>query len=335
MDLFKEYKRPYKSVFILISHSVSDFRVALAGRWLKKWGYHVEIADSIAAWQGTHFDVTICSRPNAEICLILDTWIKAGRNVIIDMDDDFMAIPPENPAYQFIGAGKQGYHKILLNTIKNATKLVTTAPELAMRYGRETVIIPNCWDEENKLWGRKQKRETVNIGWIGTTTHKMDFEIVRTVLHEILEEQPMAKLVIGLDFEIYRAFETVPEHQKLFIPGMSYEEYPNFYYYCDIILAPLLDTYFNRAKSDIKLVEAGAAGLSWVASQIPFYERWGGGKGGGGYIAHNRDEWKNLITFLIVNKGARESIGMEGNLVSQSRTSELMAKEWQILIESL
>lgn len=331
MDLYKEYKQPYKSILFILSNSVSDFRLTLAAKWLSEWGYNVEVTTSVPAWLSTYHDVIVVGRPCLELLPILDMWIKAGKNVVIDMDDDFMAIPRTNPAYPMIGHGRPGYMKGLAETIKKAAVLTVTTPEVAIRYGREAVIIPNCWDETNRLWQSNMGHNTVNIGWVGTQTHWEDFQLVKDALLQVLSERPNARVVIGLDDKLYKLFESLPEDRRMFIPGLPYEIYPVFYQYTDIVLAPLLDNYFNRAKSEIKLIAAGAASRAWIASPMPFYREWEVG----GVFADTQEQWKEKILMLVDNNEMRLCDGSAGHDKALTRTSEIIAREWQILVDRL
>lgn len=331
MDLYRQYNHPYKSILFILSNSVSDFRLTLAAKWLSEWGYNVEVTTSVPAWLSTYHDVIVVERPCLELLPILDLWIKAGKTVIIDMDDDFMAIPKTNPAYPIIGQGRPGYMSGLETTIKKATVLTVTTPEVAIRYGRDAVIIPNCWDETNKLWQSRLQRNTVNIGWVGTQTHWEDFQLVKDALMQVLSERPSTKVVIGLDDKIYNLFESLPENRKLYIPGMPYQIYPAFYGYTDIVLAPLLDNHFNRAKSEIKLIEAGAASRAWVASPMPFYYDWYYG----GVFASTPENWYSQIIGLVDNPPDMLNQGEVGHAKALTRTSEIIAREWQIMVDRL
>jgi hypothetical protein len=204
------------------------------------------------------------------------------------------------------------------------------------RYGRNCVVIPNCYDEENTLWAVRKKRETVNIGWIGTATHREDFELAREPLLQILSECKEAKIVIGLDPKIYEMFKEIPENRKMFIPALPYQEYPSFYAYTDIMLAPLLDTYFARAKSDIKLVEAGAASQPFVASALPFYTDWCNiTPYSPGLIADEPDMWYAQLKRLVDTKIVRVTKGAQNHINAQTRTSEKTSRLWDQLLRSL
>jgi glycosyltransferase involved in cell wall biosynthesis len=323
-------RQPYKSVLFILSGSVSDFRMTLAARNLVEKGYHVEvISGNVPIFKMLHYDVTICERPFMDICRFIKMAVEAGRKVIIDMDDDFYSIPPENPAYKSLGKGNAAYISVLKEAITVASGLVVASPELIGRYGREATVIPNCYNEENVLWSKPHpKRDKVNIGWVGTATHREDMLLVKDALMKLAGEREDVKVVIGGDYEIFKLFYDLPEHKKLFIPYAPYEQYPAFYYNLDILVAPLIDNNFNRAKSDIKLVEAGAAGIPYICSDIPMYhDYWK--QYGGGWLC-GPDAWYNLLLAMVEKKTERFNIGMQGlDSVVMNRQSNNLTSKWE------
>jgi hypothetical protein len=65
----------------------------------------------------------------------------------------------------------------------------------------------------------------------------------------------------------------------------------------DIGIAPLSDTPFNHAKSDIKAMEYSSAGIPWIASPMTAYSElvgdWGAGR-----LAKNGQQWNRHIRDL-------------------------------------
>jgi glycosyltransferase involved in cell wall biosynthesis len=330
-EVYRTYKHPYKSVLFVLSNSVSDFRMLLAAKWMSRWGYNVNISDNLPEWLGIHYDVIVCPRPNADISKMLVNYLSNGIKVIIDMDDDFYSIPKENPAYNMLGEGAKGYHKELRKVIEKATAFVTTTKELAIRYGRESVVINNYYDEENPLWKIPAPKHMFSIGWIGTDTHRQDFNLAFEAISRILSEREDVRVVIGNDPGIYNKFEAVPERQKLFFLGLAYPIYPVFYKFCDVVVSPLEDNYFNRAKSDIKLLEANASGVPWVASPLPMYfdYRYGG------MFAKTPEDWYSCLTEFMTNSEILKADTNIGSGNADGRTSRIMAKKWEKLISSL
>ena len=337
MDLYREYKKPYRSALFVGSSSVSDFRMGLAARWLGEWGWHTEIeVSSIATWLASKFDIVVCARPNLDICRALLSWMKGRTPVVVDMDDDFFSVPKSNPAYISIGpGGNPAYHPILKETIALATGFTSTTEEIGKRYKRESFVIPNPWDEKNpnaKLPFRRHG-DLINIGWTGTTTHRDDFKLVQPALVRILQEREDVGIVIGMDEALYDQFRFLPPSRRMFIPPLSYQNYPMSFRHMDILVSPLEDTHFNRAKSDIKLLDAASQSVPWVASPVLPYL-----KAEGGLFASSEQEWYEQLSFLL-NKEyglmVRAQAGEKGYNWALGRRSEVYARAWEGYLQKL
>jgi glycosyltransferase involved in cell wall biosynthesis len=334
-NLYQSYKKPYKSVLYIGSGGVSDFRLGLAARYFSQNNiYETNFTLVLHEYLGMHYDVIICSRPNPGVCQVLNRFMDAGKKVVIDLDDDFLSIPRSNPCYPTMGAGNVGYHDILLKTIARATALTVAMPELGKRYRRDdAIVIPNCYDDENPLWNLPpMKHDYIGIGWAGTNTHHEDFDLVEKPLIETIQKYPNTKLVIGSDTKIYERFTELDETRKLYLPAMPFAYFPSFYRYIDIGIAPLQDTVFTRAKSNIKLIEAGAAGIPYIASNVLPYQSWAGG----GTLVSSEDEWREVLDkYVRMDSSARSAIGHEGAMAAQSYKATVIDALWMQLIEEL
>jgi SAM-dependent methyltransferase len=65
-------------------------------------------------------------------------------------------------------------------------------------------------------------------------------------------------------------FEALQTPHKTFTPTCDYDTYMNLLGGCEISLMPLDDNPFNRAKSDLKFIEAGACRVAGLASHIVY-----------------------------------------------------------------
>jgi glycosyltransferase involved in cell wall biosynthesis len=213
--------------------------------------------------------------------------------------------------------------------------IVTTTTEVVARRLKVTdknAIIPNYYDANNSSWQNAHFRhKTINIGWCGTTTHRADFSLCENAVKRILTEYPNTKIVIGGDDEIYARFREFPQSQRQFLPFMQYDDYPLMLAQFDILLAPLQDDWFNQAKSDIKLVEAGAVGIPVVVSPISFYKLWPGV-----VVAEGSDDWYNGIKGLVTDEETRKTFGQWiRDRVLAERSSEVIAKRWIEVLDGL
>ena len=65
-------------------------------------------------------------------------------------------------------------------------------------------------------------------------------------------------------------FDALESPHKQFEPMADYANYMRILGECDIAFMPLADTEFNRAKSDLKFIEAGAARVAALASDVVY-----------------------------------------------------------------
>ena len=105
--------------------------------------------------------------------------------------------------------------------------------------------------------------------------------------------------------------------------------YPAMFAFFDIFLAPLIDDVFNRAKSDLKLVDGGARGIPCIASPLPMYSDWAGGV----LFANSDSEWENQLLKLIDNRELREALGKEGRERAKTRTIDKIGERWEGVIQ--
>ena len=324
----------YKSVLVIRANAVSDFRMELAYRHLLRAGFDAEIITQVPFYKAGQFDVFLCCRPGVSMIEFLKVCIIAGKQVIIDLDDDFNSIPRHNPAYAYTGAGHATYLPELKKLLLNPAVVTTFArQELCDRYRVEGIVVPNFYDEENPFWDTPKRKQDgiVTIGWSGTSTHREDFNIVEPTLHKLFAEYPQAHLVVTNDDQLYNRFPDVEEERKLFIPGLPYADYPLVFSYMDIMVAPLRDTHFNRAKSEIKLVECGASKTAYVASDLPFYREWGVG----GYVVQD-DQWEGTLFTMMENPEMINVMANEGHVkATTERTSKVVCQKWVELVEKL
>ena len=184
----------------------------------------------------------IFQRPLYDALPIITDCKKRGIEVIVDLDDDFMAIPKDEPTYNTVGFGHPEGIQHLIGSIQMADKLVCATEVLAKRYttfNPHTLVIPNYWDDYNPFWNNRWKHEGVWIGWAGTPTHRNDFAPLVPVIEQVLRENPTARILIANDKVLYEMLRKVPESQKLFLYGVPYLEYPLVLSGFDILLAPL------------------------------------------------------------------------------------------------
>jgi glycosyltransferase involved in cell wall biosynthesis len=116
---------------------------------------------------------------------------------------------------------------------------------------------------------------------------------------------------------------------------VPYDQYPITVGYFDIMLAPLINDHFNNAKSDIKLIDAGAMGIPYVASNIPVYKEWFDGDGNKAGLLSPDDQWYENMKYLVQNKEIRDNMGRAGKKAVKKRDMINLGELWLETIDKV
>jgi glycosyltransferase involved in cell wall biosynthesis len=182
----------------------------------------------------------------------------------------------------------------------------------------------------------------VTIGWMASSEHQYDAEQtpIVPVLQRLLDERSDVRVVtIGVALELqsdrYRHIKGVRfiEQSRRRLPtgasgvslGVMTGGLTNHLAQFDIGIAPLADSQFNEARSNIKLKEYAAAGAVWLASpRGPYLEM--GEDQGGRLVADN--DWFEAITRLIVKRRERAKLAKRAAKWATGQTIEQNAYRW-------
>ncbi len=159
--------------------------------------------------------------------------------------------------------------------------------------------------------------ETFRIGWAGSLGHMADILSIQPVFIQLLEEFPQLRLA-------FMGNESLPETLHLpldrvdYTPWGSMEQYLRFWAPIHVGIAPLLDTPYNRCRSDIKAVEmAATATLPVLQRALPyqdFIERTGVPSYDG-----NRELLETLRALIAAPDKLRTAIGTAYEYIRKER----------------
>ncbi len=102
-------------------------------------------------------------------------------------------------------------------------------------------------------------------------------------------------------------FEALHSPHKQFAPTCDHETYLGLLGQCEISLMPLTDTPFNRAKSDLKFIEAGACRVAAVASHVTYGDSIEDGRTG--LLFHGADELRDRLLRLVAMPELARTLG--------------------------
>ena len=235
---------------------------------------------------------------------------RLGKPVLIDIDDWLLHVPEDHSdrAY-FMNRPTQETIRLALQT----ATAVTTSTEVIARYcaalGLQAHVVPNTVDCAR--YARLPRANSVTtIGFCGSMTHRPDMSLVSSGLRDLLQRYPARVRVVSMGCPL-------PELEDL--PGYTYHEPVAATAYAeamsnlrlDIGLAPLHDTSFNRAKSDIKYLEYAATGAATIASPAEPYMA-SVREDRGMLVATNTPEvWSDAMERLVADAPLRHRLAEE------------------------
>jgi len=217
------------------------------------------------------------------------------------------------------------------------TKELADAYRDTLKASAEMFVLPNSvdlkdWDFPLKKHTADGKEGVVRIGWQGSWSHMYDFSDT-----ELLDALKKIKKEYGKKVEI--CFFTNLTRDKLdmkeakFYKPVPLIKYPKRLSTLDfdIGLAPLRDTEFNRAKSNIKYLEYGLLGVPTVASKVAPYNDTKS------VLVKNRyNDWYKAIKELIENPQLRTDLGLLAKKdVIENYNIKNNAKLWDQAYEQL
>jgi hypothetical protein len=199
---------------------------------------------------------------------------RRGCLVVVDSDDAFSALDPDHPQYEL----QIKRAAILDDVMGESDEVWLSTDELAAAYpGRATHVVRNTLDLG--LWRPDDVPSPLpgvaplRILYMGTTTHDGDFALIAPVLDRLHAAHPGEFEVVMVG--VGRGLPEKPWMDVLKPPDGAY---PRFVPWLasqgpfDIGISPLVDSTFNRAKSDIKCLDYLALGARPVVSDVLPYQ---------------------------------------------------------------
>ena len=195
-----------------------------------------------------------------------------------------------------------------------------TASEEMYRLSEEAIyrrdVLPNLSDnqtprhktKQRALWRGLAQDEAITIGYFsGSISHNSDFEMILPILIKLLKKYGHLQIMIMGDLDIPPQLMEFKD-RIIVVPFSSWNRIPFYLARCDINIAPLEDTIFNRAKSENKWVEAALVKVPTIASNIgAFAEMINNGETG--ILCDNNEDWEKGLRQLIESRDLRKKIG--------------------------
>jgi glycosyltransferase involved in cell wall biosynthesis len=256
-----------------------------------------------------------------------------GVAITFDNDDDLRMVDVSSaePGKMISGArGRlENMRKFsgMLKIMRFADLTTTPSELLADTYRQagasEVTVIENYLDDRSiPGYGSRTSHEGIAVGWVASKEHELDLSHlpVADALAKLLERYPQLRVV------------TVGSRLRLDSPRYEYRKAVRFVDLVgvcagfDIGIAPLLDTPFNRARSNVKLKEYAAGGAAWLASAVGPYR--GMGRREGGSLVDG-DRWFEALDALMRSGFARRRLSRSALKWAQTQTLDNHVHRWE------
>jgi len=200
----------------------------------------------------------------------------AGKKTLVEYNDNFYFPPAASPVADAWNSPlvTQSYERFMTEsdaiivTGEGLKELFSSRFEIPVHIlrnhlPRETSAFDELWEEPSR---------EIRIGVAGSLGHMSDYMAITSSLRALFKKFPAAVLHV-MGNESLPSIIGLPPERIRFTPWGSMEEYFNFLRPLHLGLAPLLNTPYNRCRSDVKALEiAGAGTLPLLPRLLPYDE---------------------------------------------------------------
>jgi glycosyltransferase involved in cell wall biosynthesis len=223
---------------------------------------------------------------------LLRMLIDAGWLVVTEFDDhpDFFSGMQDPAQLTF-----RGVHAIQTSTPALADVLRTRNPEIA--------IFPNAIDVLPEVRNFAEPRALTMF--FGALNREQDWRDYIPIINDVAEMAgERLKFQVVHDDAFFNALSSP---HKTFTPICDYPTYNDILGRCEISFMPLADNGFNRAKSDLKFIEAAAHRVVSLASTVVYGDSIVDGQTG--YLFRDPQEFRSRLMRLLVMPELARAVG--------------------------
>lgn len=202
---------------------------------------------------------------------------RADTKLVIDTDDAFGAIDKNHPEFNKHSDRMEAKNFLLNQASQIWVSTNILLESLDPKLQNKAFVVPNGLDP--RLWQKevaqvkKAKDNKLRMVYMGTATHDSDLKIILPSLEKLNEKYPGS-----FSLDLVGVTDDVPNQpwvNRIYLKSSLYPEFVEWFVSknrYDIGLSPLVDSNFNRSKSDIKCLDYLAAGILPVVSGTEAYK---------------------------------------------------------------
>jgi glycosyltransferase involved in cell wall biosynthesis len=278
-----------------------------------------------------------------------------GKKIVFDNDDSFK-LDETHPFYGVDGKGfeenKEALNNVVNNFIRNCDLVTCSTEYLAEEYrelNKNVVVLPNCIDEDDWDTPLRNEGDKVRIGIVGSVAYHHDFSEMQETIEKIGEDKRIQLVLFGLpkrrksqklinkvykkEFAFWDNLENV-EHAP-WVDMIDYFDTLNNLK-LDMMIIPRRNNHFNKAKSNVKFLEAAMCEIPVIASSFKDAPYENDIDGNNGILVKEGEDWLVPINRLIEDKELRRRIGKNAKkYVTKNYNIKKLFTKWQSAYKNL
>lgn len=331
-DIVNKFKAVPREQYILLIDGVENiipqctrYRVLNKAEQLRKHGFEVKVVNlsefELTQAQNASHIIIYRSPISPELLRLCHLAKDYGKPIFFDIDDlvfdtlytDQLSYTKGLPHHE-----KENYDANVRNygyMLENCDGAITSTNQLQKelkKYQSKVLLNRNLASDElisissQFLKDYSQVSDVVKIGYFsGSISHNENFELIKSAIKQLLKKYSNVQLHIVGILDIPKDMKPF-ENQIVTHDYVDWDKLPVLISEVDINLAPLVDSIFNRAKSEIKWIEAALVKVPTVASKIgAFSDMVIDGETG---LLATDDQWFDKLEALVLSPELRQNL---------------------------
>ncbi|QXW96115.1 glycosyltransferase [Streptococcus rubneri] len=331
-DIVNKFKTVPRDQYILLIDGVENiipqctrYRVLNKAEQLRKHGFAVKVVNlsdfQLSVAQNASHIIIYRSPISPELLRLCHLAKEYGKPVFFDIDDlVFDTVYTDQLSYtQGLNSVEKGNYDAGVRNygymLENCDGAITSTNQLQeelYKYQSKVLLNRNLASDEliaissQYIKDYSQTSNIVKIGYFsGSISHNENFELIKPAIKQLLTKYSNVQLHIVGILDIPQDMKPF-ENQIVTHDYVDWDKLPALISEVDINLAPLVDSIFNRAKSEIKWIEAALVKVPTVASKIgAFSDTVVDGETG---LLATDEQWFDKLEDLVLSPELRQKI---------------------------
>ena len=331
-DIVNKFKAVPRDQYILLIDGVENiipqctrYRVLNKAEQLRKHGFAVKVVNlsdfQLSMAQNASHIIIYRSPISPELLRLCHLAKEYGKPVFFDIDDlVFDTVYTDQLSYtQGLNSVEKGNYDAGVRNygymLENCDGAITSTNQLQeelYKYQSKVLLNRNLASDDliaissRYIKDYSQTSDIVKIGYFsGSISHNENFELIKPAIKQLLAKYSNVQLHIVGILDIPQDMKPF-ENQIVTHDYVDWDKLPALISEVDINLAPLVDSIFNRAKSEIKWIEAALVKVPTVASKIgAFSDVVIDGETG---LLATDDQWFDKLEALVLSPDLRQKL---------------------------